>query len=87
MASAGRRHSASAHRGGQVQSRIRRRQALQGKTDPVGGRGNHAWTEDQAGRRKRANIGAAWGCPVHTLWRLFVACSYERVKRRSRGVE
>ena len=36
------------------------------KSDPVRRRSNHAWTEDQAGRRKRANIAAVGGWRVHT---------------------
>ena len=61
-------HSAPVHRGGHVQNRIRRKQALRGKTgaksDPVRRQSNHAWTEDQAGKRKRTNIGVvgAGGC-------------------------
>ena len=36
------------------------------KSDPVRRRSNHAWTEDQAGRRKRATIDAVGGWRVHT---------------------
>ena len=36
------------------------------KADPVRRRSSHAWTEDQAGMRKRANIDAAGGWRVHT---------------------
>ena len=36
------------------------------KLDPVRRRSSRAWTEDQAGRRKRANIDAVGGWRVHT---------------------
>ena len=61
-------HSAPAHRGGHLKNRIRHGQALRGKVCryPVCRRGKHAWMEDQAGRRKRANIDAVGGWRVHT---------------------
>ena len=36
------------------------------KSDPVRRRSNHEWMEDQAGKRKRANIDAVGGWWVHT---------------------
>ena len=36
------------------------------KSDPVRRRSNHAWTDDQAGRRERVNIDPVGGCRVHT---------------------
>ena len=36
------------------------------KSDLVRRRSNHAWTEDEAGRQKRANIDAVGGWHVHT---------------------
>ena len=36
------------------------------KSDPVRRRSNHAWTEHQAGKRKRANSDAVRGWRVHT---------------------
>ena len=36
------------------------------KSDPVRRRSNHVWTEEQAGRRKRANIDTVGGWRVHT---------------------
>ena len=36
------------------------------KSDPVRRRSNHAWTEDQAGKRKCANTDAVGGWRVHT---------------------
>ena len=36
------------------------------KSDPVRMQSNHAWTEDQAGKQKRANIDAVAGWRVHT---------------------
>ena len=43
------------------------RKRFGGKSDLqlVRRRSNHAWPEDQAGRRKRANIDAVGGCRVH----------------------
>ena len=58
-------HSAPAHRGGHVQNRIRRRQALRGKTGP-GPQAEQPRMEDQAGKRKRANTDAVGGWRVHT---------------------
>ena len=37
-----------------------------GESDPVRRRSNHAWTEDQAGGRKRASTDAVRGWRVHT---------------------
>ena len=37
------------------------------KSDPFRRRGNHAWTEDQAGKRKCANTDAVGGWRVHTV--------------------
>ena len=37
------------------------------KADPVHRRSNHAWTEDQTDRRKRANVDAVGGWRVHTV--------------------
>ena len=36
------------------------------KSDPGRRRSNHAWTEDQEGRRKRAKIDVVGGWRVHT---------------------
>ena len=36
------------------------------KSNPVRRRSNHAWTEDQAGKRKCANIDVVGGWRVHT---------------------
>ena len=36
------------------------------KSDTLCRRGNHAWTDDQAGRQKRSNIDAVGGLRVHT---------------------
>ena len=59
-------HSTPAHRGGHVQKRIWRRQARGAKSDPVRRRSNHAWTDDQAGKRRCANTDTVGGWRVHT---------------------
>ena len=60
------RASATApHRGGHVENRIRRKRSG-ASSDTVRGRSNHAWTEDQAGKRKCANIDAVGGWQVYT---------------------
>ena len=63
---AGISHITPAHRGRHVQNRIRRREARRDKTSPVRRRSNHTWMEDQAGKRKCANIDALGGWRVHT---------------------
>ena len=53
-------HSA-AHRGGHVQKGSGAGKCAGAKSNPVRRRSNHARTEDQAGREKRANTDAAGG--------------------------
>ena len=58
-------HSAPAHRGRQVQNRIRHRQVRWGKkSNTVWRQSNHARKEDQAGREKRAKIIVTIGTPL-----------------------